>query len=97
LNYDAPELHVVGCEGAEPEKAGEEKVRPTRPTLLTEGRNAKIIMRAIKTDGYVTIANLCRKTRLSSSGVYKTLAALKAAFKIRRVGPARGGYWEVVE
>ena len=97
LNYDAPELHAVCGESAESENVGEEKVRPIKPTLLTEGRNAKIIIRAIRADGYVTIANLCQKTRLSSSGVYKTLAALKAASKIRRVGSARGGYWEVVE
>ena len=97
LNYDAPELCAIGGESAESENVDEEKVRPTKPTLLTEGRNAKIIIRAIRADGYVTIANLCRKTRLSSSGVYKTLAALKAASKIRRVGPARGGYWEVGE
>jgi len=67
-----------------------------KPTFLTDGRNAKIIMRAIKADGYVTIANLCRKTRLSYSGVYKTIAALKAAFKIRRVGSPRNGHWEVI-
>ena len=97
LNYDAPELCAIGGESAESENVDEEKVRSTKPTLLTEGRNAKIIIRAIRADGYVTIANLCRKTRLSSSGVYKTLAALKAASKIRRVGPARGGYWEVGE
>lgn len=97
LNYDAPELCAIGGESAKSENVDEEKVRSTKPTLLTEGRNAKIIIRAIRADGYVTIANLCRKTRLSSSGVYKTLAALKAASKIRRVGPARGGYWEVGE
>ena len=48
-------------------------------------------------NGRVTILDLCRKTRLSTSGVYKIIAALKAASKIRRVGPARGGYWEVGE
>ena len=30
-------------------------------------------------------------------GAYKILAALKAASKIRRVGPTKGGSWEVVE
>ena len=48
-------------------------------------------------NGRVTILDLCRKTRLSTSGVYKIIAALKAASKIRRVGPTKGGYWEVVE
>ena len=66
-------------------------------TTLTEGRNAKIIIRAIKANGHETIVELCRKTRLSTSGVYKTIAALKKAAKIRRVGPTKGGYWEVIE
>ena len=48
-------------------------------------------------NGRVTILDLCRKTRLSTSGVYKIIAALKAASKICRVGPTKGGYWEVVE
>jgi ATP-dependent DNA helicase RecG len=45
----------------------------------------------------VTIVELCRKTRLSTSGVYKSIAALKSAGMIRRSGPTKGGYWEVVE
>lgn len=97
LNYDTPEMRVVGGGSAKSENVDEEQSSPARPTVLTEGRNAKIIMRAIRADGYVTIAILSRKTRLSPSGVYKTLTALKAASKIRRVGPARGGYWEIVE
>ena len=48
-------------------------------------------------DPFIPILDLCRKTRLSTSGVYKIIAALKAASKIRRVGPTKGGYWEVVE
>jgi ATP-dependent DNA helicase RecG len=44
----------------------------------------------------VTIVELCRKTRLSTSGVYKTIAALKAADMVRRIGPTKGGYWEVI-
>jgi len=66
-------------------------------STLAEGRNAKIIVRAMRTNGRVTILDLCRKTRLSTSGVYKIIAALKAASKIRRIGPTKGGCWEVVE
>ena len=66
-------------------------------TTLAEGRNAKIIFRAMRANGRVTILDLCRKTRLSTSGVYKIIAALKATSKIRCVGPTKGGYWEVVE
>jgi len=44
----------------------------------------------------VTIVELCRKTRLSTSGVYKIIDALKKASMIRRIGPTKGGFWEVV-
>ena len=30
------------------------------------------------------------------SGIYKALAALKAASKIRRINPDKGGHWEVI-
>ena len=48
-------------------------------------------------DPFIPILDLCRKTSLSTSGVYKIIAALKAASKIRRIGPTKGGCWEVVE
>ena len=34
---------------------------------------------------------------IPDSSIFKTLAALKAASKIRRIGPTKGGSWEVVE
>ena len=37
-----------------------------------------------------------RKTKLSQSGVYKVLTALKNANIIRHVGPDKGGHWEVI-
>lgn len=55
-----------------------------------------VVTRAIESDGSVTILELRRKTKLSQSGVYKILSALKASGKIRRVGPDKGGYWEVI-
>jgi predicted HTH transcriptional regulator len=95
LNYEAPELRMGDGVRVITDDMDETQGTPAKPTFLTNGRNAKIIMRAIKADGYVTIANLCRKTRLSYSGVYKTIVALKAASKIRRVGSPRNGHWEV--
>ncbi len=47
--------------------------------------------------GKIPIVELCRKTRLSTSGVHKTISALKKASKIRRIGLTKGGYWEVGE
>ena len=91
LNYGVP---IVGGD----KKSGRESGTKAHgsKTPLTLGKNAKIIMRVLATDGYATIPDLRRRTRLSHSGVYKILAALKAGQHIRRVGPDKGGHWEVV-
>ena len=61
-----------------------------------QGRHAKVIVRAIKADASITILEMRRKTKLSQSGVYKVLTALKNANVIRHVGPDKGGHWEVI-
>ena len=97
LNYKAPELDALNDDKDKSADTGAEIAAHAFSSTLVEGRNAKIIVRAMRANGRVTILDLCRKTRLSTSGVYKIIAALKAASKIRRVGPTKGGYWEVVE
>ena len=54
-------------------------------------------MRAINRDGFVTTAKLAEKLNMTPSGVGRDLALLKITGLIRRVGPDRGGYWEVVK
>ena len=97
LNYKAPELDALNGDKDKSPDAGAEIAVHAFSTTLAEGRNAKVIVRAMRANGRVTILDLCRKTRLSTSGVYKIIAALKAASKIRRIGPTKGGSWEVVE
>ena len=97
LNYKAPELDALNGDKDKSADAGAEIAVHAFSTTLAEGRNAKVIVRAMRANGRVTILDLCRKTRLSTSGVYKIIAALKAASKIRRIGPTKGGCWEVVE
>ena len=97
LNYKAPELDALNGDKDKSADAGAEIAVHAFSTTLAEGRNAKVIVRAMRANGRVTILDLCRKTRLSTSGVYKIIAALKAASKIRRIGPTKGGSWEVVE
>ena len=43
----------------------------------------------------ITIAELAEATGLSASGVKKNIRKLKEANRIRRVGPDKGGHWEV--
>ena len=46
---------------------------------------------------HATTADLLTETGLSVSGVEKNIRELKAAGRLRRVGPDKGGHWEVVE
>ena len=46
---------------------------------------------------HARIVELCRKIRLSLGNIYKIIAAMKKTSVIRRIGPTKGGYWEVVE
>lgn len=97
LNHKAPELDALNEDKDKPFHVGAEVAPHAASVTLSEGRNAKIIIRAMRANGRVTILDLCRRTHLSISGVYKIIAALKGAYRIRRVGPTKGGYWEVVE
>ena len=95
LNYEAPELQLLNVSNANGVCEDAKVSNNAMPSTLTGSRNAKIIIRAMKTNGHMTIIELCRKTRLSSGCVYIIIDAMKKASLIRRVGPTRGGFWEV--
>ncbi len=44
----------------------------------------------------VTIVELSRRIGIGERAIKKNIAALQASGKIRRVGPDKGGYWEVL-
>lgn len=46
-------------------------------------------------DGKLSAAALAEKIGISAKAVEKHLANLKADGIIKRIGPAKGGYWEV--
>jgi ATP-dependent DNA helicase RecG len=45
----------------------------------------------------ITIAELATTLALSDRAIKKQIASLKASGRIRRVGPDKGGHWEVVK
>ena len=55
------------------------------------------IMEQIKTNPYTPIPLFQEVTGLSRSGVWKILNRLREQGLIRRVGPDKGGHWEVIE
>ena len=55
------------------------------------------ILALLSVNPHATTADLISETGLSVSGVEKNIRELKAAGRLRRVGPDKGGHWEVVE
>ena len=54
------------------------------------------IIEWLRSQPSITIEELMSKTGLSRNGIKWNLSQLKAAGRIRRVGPAHGGHWEIV-
>ena len=55
------------------------------------------ILFALSDNPKATTTDLIAATGLSTSGVEKNLRELKASGRIRRIGPDKGGHWEVVD
>ena len=56
-----------------------------------------VIMDAIRKDPSITIRNLREIAGLSKNGIWNVLNRMKDQNKIKRIGPDKGGHWEVVE
>ncbi len=63
----------------------------------TREKTIALILSAIRENPRTTTADLAELTGLSVKGVEWNLAQLKSRNVIRRVGPDKGGHWEVVE
>jgi predicted HTH transcriptional regulator len=69
--------------------------KTTRGADSNQKSNQKIL-EAIAKNSEITIKELQEMTGLSESGVKKILRNLRAIGRIRRVGPDKGGHWEIV-
>ena len=74
---------------------GSEKTREKTRGRTREKTREKILV-AIQADPHVTTAELARIMGLTAKGVEWNLKKLKAERRLRRIGPARGGRWEVM-
>ena len=58
----------------------------------TDSRVVELILESAN----ITVAKIVAKLGLSREGVRKSIKRLKLAGIIRRIGPDKGGHWEVV-
>ena len=55
------------------------------------------IISLIKENPLITIHELADKIGLTVKGVEWNIRKVKEDGKLKRIGPAKGGYWEIVE
>ena len=68
-----------------------------KTTQDTTQKTTQKILELIRNCPQITRAELAKLCEMSSDGVKWQLNTLKSNGKIRRVGPDKGGHWEVIE
>ena len=61
------------------------------------GETRTAILQSMRSDPRITTTKLAEKLGLSTRAVEKNIQFLKSGGHIRRVGPAKGGHWEVLK
>lgn len=75
---------------------GETTQKTTQKSKLkTTQKKVEMIIEAIRSNPKSTIAELALLTGLSVDGVKWNLRKLKDEQRLRRIGPDKGGHWEV--
>lgn len=77
-------------------KTTEKTARRPVPATTREPKNADKILAIVRAMPDVTIRELAEATGLSVDGVAWNIRKLKSAGRLRRIGPDKGGRWEVV-
>ena len=80
---------------AEYEKSMEEE--PAIGSQKGSQKSSQKIIGLIRENAHITTQEMADKLGISRRAVAKAIAGLKAAEVIRRVGPDKGGFWEIVE
>ncbi len=68
-----------------------------RSSEKTSEKTSEKILRMVRANPDVTIGELAAKIGVTTRSVERNIGKLQTAGLLRRVGPAKGGYWEVQE
>ena len=61
------------------------------------GENRLKIISLMKENSKISITEIADKVGISTTAIEKNIWYLKKQGIVRRIGPAKGGYWEVVK
>ena len=66
-----------------------------KSTQKSTQKSDQKILELIRRNKFITRAELVKETGLSDGGVKKQLKNLQARGDLKRIGPDKGGHWEV--
>ena len=69
----------------------------TRSSPKSSPKTEDKIVERIRQDVFITTEKLGENLGISKRAILKQIEKLKKQGRLRRIGPARGGHWEVVE
>ena len=69
---------------------------PVETRETTREKSNEKVLRLIAKNPAITTGALSAKLNLSVSGIAKIIRNLKKKQKLRRIGPDKGGHWEVL-
>lgn len=80
-------------------KKGETGPAKTDGVKLDEklGRNRAAIVRLMNDNPRITVSELAEALNISRTAADKNIQVLKARGYVSRIGPAKGGHWEVMK
>jgi len=81
----------------EPEMISQTSVAKGKSSQKSSQKSSRKIMDLMRTDPAITIADLVQNIGITDRAIKKQIEKLKAQGRIRRIGPDKGGHWEVVE
>ncbi len=61
------------------------------------GKTSGKIIEIIKSNKYITIPELAKIIGVTERSIERNLQKLQKEGKIKRIGPARGGYWKIIK
>jgi ATP-dependent DNA helicase RecG len=67
-----------------------------RPPGKTPEKTPNLILSLLRADPDATISELAQKLGKSDSAIERAIRKLRAEGKLTRIGPAKGGHWQVM-
>jgi len=61
------------------------------------GDKQKMILNFIENDPHISLSQLSKAMKISQTAIENNIKKLKQKGKLKRIGPVKGGYWEIIE